>query len=172
MHREIFDFDFRCQTGSGLFFQNRKFQSSKPEVENVLDEKRVKFCCVSTILLFWYFEQGRRQRLLKNFVSYVTVYGYTRTKMILPVTRIESWKLKSLQKLASFPMRHVSTSGSDLFNFWFAKNSELPVWGRKRKSKISRCIILRSTLYILKVSSKSAHGCRRSNFPHLKWTPS
>ena len=145
MHREIFDFDFRCQTGSGLFFQNRKFQSSK---------------------------LGRRQRLLKNFVSYVTVYGYTRTKMILAATRIESWKLKSLQILASFPMRHVSTSGSDLFNFWFAKNSQLPVWGRKRKSKISRCIILRSTLYILKVSSKSAHGCRRSNFPHLKWTPS
>ena len=29
---------------------------------------------------------------MKNFVSYVTVYGYTRTKMILAATRIEKSK--------------------------------------------------------------------------------
>ena len=29
---------------------------------------------------------------MKNFVSYVTVYGYTRTKMILAATKIEKSK--------------------------------------------------------------------------------
>ena len=70
------------QTGSWLFFGNRKLKTSKPEVENESDEKRIQFCSVSPILLFEYFEQGRRQRLLKIFAHYVTVYGHTRTKMI------------------------------------------------------------------------------------------
>ena len=56
------------------------------------DEKRIQFCSVSPILLFEYFEQGRRQRLLKIFAPYVTVYGHTRTKMILAATRFEKSK--------------------------------------------------------------------------------
>ena len=92
LHRQLFDFRFRPQTGSGLFFANRKLERSEPEVENELDAKRIKFWCVSTILLFCYFEQGRRKRLLKKFVSYVTVYEYAWTKMIIAVTRIESSK--------------------------------------------------------------------------------
>ena len=80
------------ETGNRLFFENRKFQSSKPEVENMLGEKRIRFCNVSHILLFRYFEQERCQRLLKIFAPYVTVYGHTRTKMILAATRFEKSK--------------------------------------------------------------------------------
>ena len=80
------------ETGNMLFFENRKFQSSKPEVENMIDEKRIQFCNVSHILLFRYFEQERCQRLLKIFAPYVTVYGHTRTKMVLAATRFEKSK--------------------------------------------------------------------------------
>ena len=52
MQRHIFDFRFRPQTGNRLFFENRKFQKSKPEVENMLDEKRIQFCSASHILVF------------------------------------------------------------------------------------------------------------------------
>ena len=65
-------------------------------------------------------------------------------------------------------MRYISTSGSDLSNFRFAKNSQLPVWGRKRKSKSWRCNRSRSTLYTLKVSWESVHGSRRSEWGTLK----
>ena len=58
----------------------------------MLDEKRIQFCNVSHILLFRYFEQERCQRLLKIFAPYVTVYGHTRTKMILAATRFEKSK--------------------------------------------------------------------------------
>ena len=88
----------------------------------MLDEKRIKFCCVSTILLFWYFEQGRRQRLLKNFVSYVTVYGYTRTKMILASTRIE----KSKNEDRTLITKTHELSDEILFDFRF-RWLELPV---------------------------------------------
>ena len=74
------------------FFENRKFQLLKPEVENMLDKKRIQFCSVSPILLFSYFEQGRHQRRLKIFAPYVIVYGHTRTKMILAATRFEKSK--------------------------------------------------------------------------------
>ena len=60
MQRHIFDFRFRPQTGNRPFFENRKFLSLKPEVENMLNEKRIQFCSVSHILLFRYFDQGRR----------------------------------------------------------------------------------------------------------------
>ena len=80
------------ETGNSPFFENRKFQLSKPEVENMLDKKRIQFCRVSPILLFSYFEQGRHQRRLKIFAPYVIVYGHTRTKMILAATRFEKSK--------------------------------------------------------------------------------
>ena len=71
------------------FFINRKFKISEPEVKNIPDRKRIKFQVVSKITVWWYFELGKRQRLLKNLASYVLVYGHTRTKMILVITRIE-----------------------------------------------------------------------------------
>ena len=80
------------ETGNRPFFENRKFQLSKPEVENMLDGKRIQFCSVSPILLFSYLEQGRHQRLLKIFAPHVTVYRHTRTKMILAATRFEKSK--------------------------------------------------------------------------------
>ena len=43
MHRHIFDFRFQPQTGSELFFMNRKFKISEPEVKNILDRKSIKF---------------------------------------------------------------------------------------------------------------------------------
>ena len=60
MQRHIFDFRFLPQTGNRLFFENRKFLALKPEVEIMLDEKRIQFCSVSHILLFRYFDHGRR----------------------------------------------------------------------------------------------------------------
>ena len=39
---------------------------------------------------------------------------------------------------------------------------QLPVWTSDRKSRLWRCIISRSTLYTLQVSSQSVHGCLRS----------
>ena len=53
-------------------------------------------------------------------------------------------------------------------NFRFPKNIPLPIWGRKRKSKIWRCTNLGSTLYTLEVSSKSVHGTRRSQLRTLQ----
>ena len=58
----------------------------------MLAEKRIQFCNASHILLFRYFEQGRCQRLLKIFAPYVTVYGHTRTKIILAATGFEESK--------------------------------------------------------------------------------
>ena len=107
MQRHIFDFRFRPQTGNRPFFENRKFLSLKPEVENMLNEKRIQFCSVSHILFFRYFDQGRRQGLLKIFAPYVIVYGHTRPKMILAATRIEESKnedMTLITKLMSFPI--------------------------------------------------------------------
>ena len=133
-------------------------------------ESKILLCkYYPTFLIFWTGEAPETFEKFSLLCNSIWIYPDKND-----YTGYQDWKFKktkiglSLQKLASFPMRYVSTSGSDLFNFRFAKNSQLPVRGRKRKSKISRCIISRSTLYILKVSSKSAHGCRRSNFPHLK----
>ena len=71
VQRHIFDFRFYPQTGSELFFINRKFKISEPDVKNIPDRKRIKFQVVSKISVWWYFEQGWRQRLLKNFAPYV-----------------------------------------------------------------------------------------------------
>ena len=128
MHREIFGFRFRPQTGSRLFFANRKLERSEPEVENVLDEKRIKFCCVSAILLFCYFEQGRRQRLLKNFASYVRLYTHTRKKWFLWLPGLKNNKTKieiPLQKSTSFRTRYFSISGYIVFYLRFTKNSQV-----------------------------------------------
>ena len=43
VQRHIFDFRFQPQTGSELFFVNRKFKISEPEVKNIPDRKRIKF---------------------------------------------------------------------------------------------------------------------------------
>ena len=43
MHRYIFDFRFQPQTGSELFFMNRKFKIMEPEVKNIPDRKRIQF---------------------------------------------------------------------------------------------------------------------------------
>ena len=52
LQRQLFDFRFGPQTGSGLFFENRKLKISEPEAENVLDKKTTQFCSRSPILLF------------------------------------------------------------------------------------------------------------------------
>ena len=52
MHRYIFDFRFQPQTGSELFFMNRKFQSSKPEAEKYLIGKLVGFFNESLMFVF------------------------------------------------------------------------------------------------------------------------
>ena len=80
------------KTGNWLFFVNRKLKISEPEVKNMLDEKRVQFCSVSTFLRLRYFDQGRRQRLLKIFASYARVYRHTRTKMVFVASRFEESK--------------------------------------------------------------------------------
>ena len=149
MHREIFDFRFPPQTGSRLFFANRKLERSAPEVDNMLDEKRIKFCCVSTILLFCYFQQGRRQRLLKNFVSNVTVYGHTRTKMIIAVTRIESSKNEDWTLITK------TRELSDEIHFDFRFLSfQLPVWEKHPTSGLrSETEVENFTMHNLKVNS-------------------
>ena len=76
----------------GYFFINRKFKLSEPEVKNIPDRKKIKFQVVSQVSVWWYFEQGWRQRLLKNFAPYVLVYGHARTNMILVATRIQKSK--------------------------------------------------------------------------------
>ena len=52
LHRQIFDFRFRPQTGSERFFVDRKFQLSKPEVEKYLIGKLVSFCNEGPNLVF------------------------------------------------------------------------------------------------------------------------
>ena len=74
------------------FSINRKFKISEPEVKNIPDRKKIKFQVVSQVSVWWYFEQGWRQRLLKNFAPYVLVYGHARTTMTLVATRIEKSK--------------------------------------------------------------------------------
>ena len=43
MARHIFDFHFEHQTGSELFFIDRKSKVSEPEVRNIPDRKRIEF---------------------------------------------------------------------------------------------------------------------------------
>ena len=92
LHGVFFHLRSQPQNRKLPFFGNRKLKISEPEVENMLDEKRMKFCTGSPILLFWYFDDGRRQRLLKIFAPYGRVYRHTRTKTILAITRVEKSK--------------------------------------------------------------------------------
>ena len=129
LHRQLFDFRFRPQTGSGLFSETGSWKHRNRKSKLSLVKRVVKFCCASTIFLFLYFDQGRRQRLLKIFDLSVRVYGHTGTKMILASTRIEKSKNED---------RSLNTKIHGLLNeilFGFLKNSPLPVWGRNRKSK-------------------------------------
>ena len=41
--RHIFDFRFEHQTGSELFFMDRKLKILEPEVRNIPDRKRIEF---------------------------------------------------------------------------------------------------------------------------------
>ena len=52
LQRQLFDFRFLLQTGSGLFFEDRKFQKSKPEVEKHPIGKLVGFCNETPIFVF------------------------------------------------------------------------------------------------------------------------
>ena len=52
LHRQLFDFRFRPQTGSWLFFGNRKLKTSRPEVEKYLIGKLMGFCNKSPIFVF------------------------------------------------------------------------------------------------------------------------
>ena len=54
LHRQLFDFRFRPQTGSGLFFTNRKLKTLQPEVKKYLIEKLTGFCNKSPIFVFWF----------------------------------------------------------------------------------------------------------------------
>ena len=65
-------------------------------------------------------------------------------------------------------MRYFSTSGCDVFNFRFLKNSSLPVWGRNRKSESWRCRSWGWTVYIPKVSSESILQSLRRRGINLK----
>ena len=123
---------------------NRKLKISEPEVKNMFEEKRVQFCSVSSILLFRYFNQGRRQRLLKNFASYVRLYTHTRKKwfLLLPGLKNDKTKIEiPLKKSTSFRTRYFSTSGYNVFYFRFTKNSQV--------------------VYTPKVSFKLVHPSRR-----------
>ena len=117
-----------CATSSSnrnwaIFSINRKFKISEPEVKNIPDRKRIKFQVVSKISVWWYFEQGRRQRLLKIFAPYVLVYGHTRTKMVLVVTRIEISKNEDRTLIT----KTHELSDEILFDFRF-RWLELPVF--------------------------------------------
>ena len=101
------------ETGSCLFFRNRKLKIPEPEVDNMLDEKRIQFCNVSPILILRYFDHGRRQRLLKTFAPYGRVYRQTRTKMILAATRFE----KSKNEDSTFITKTRELSDEILFDF-------------------------------------------------------
>ena len=104
------------------FSINRKFKISEPEVRNIPDRKRIEFQVISKISVWWYFEQGRRQRLLKIFAPYVLVYGHTRTKMVLVVTRIEISKNEDRTPIT----KTHELSDEILFDFRF-RWLELPV---------------------------------------------
>ena len=117
------------KTGNWLFFGNRKLKISEPEVENMFGEKRMQFCTVSPILLFWYFDHGRRQRLLKIFAPYGRVYRHTRTKMILATTRIEISKNQD----RTFITKTHELSDEILFDFRF-RCFPLPVSGKQPTS--------------------------------------
>ena len=117
------------KTGSWLFFGNRKLKTSKPEVENESDEKRIQFCSVSPILLFEYFEQGRRQRLLKIVAPYVTVYGHNQTKMILAANRFEQSKNED----RTFITKTDELSDEIVFDFRFGC-FQLPVFEKQPTS--------------------------------------
>ena len=52
LHRHLFDFRFRPQTGSEMFFRNRKLKTSHSEVEKYLIGKLMSFCNESHISFF------------------------------------------------------------------------------------------------------------------------
>ena len=78
MHREIFDFRFRPQTGSWLFFANRKLKRSEPEVETYLIGKLASFCNESPIFVFWTFNPGNRYN---HFCPGISIYYYIGDKI-------------------------------------------------------------------------------------------
>ena len=74
----------------------------------------------------------------------------------LPWSKYQKMKIVlKQQNFTPFSSSSTLTSGSDVFNFRFQKNSPLPVWGRNRKSKSWRCKSWGWNTYTLKVSFKS-----------------
>ena len=66
----------------------------------MLIKKSTKFYSISIVLLLRYFDQERRQSLLKIFGPYVRVYGHARTKMILVPPVIDISKNKDMTLIA------------------------------------------------------------------------
>ena len=88
-------------------------------------------------------------------IIFVRVYPYTVTQETkffkslwrLPCSKYQKSRIVlTQQNFTLFSSSTFSTSGFDDWNFRFQKNNPLPVWHRKPKSKMSRCIISRSTL--------------------------
>ena len=165
--------DFRPEVGQ--FFENRKFQSLKPEVDKYLIGKLVSFCNESPIFVFWFLNPGGHQN---HFCPGMSIYSYIESKNFQKLLAPLMFKIPPNWH-CTYDLEFDSLSFWNIFDFRFRKfqlpvheNSSLPVWGWKRKSKIWRCIMTGSTLYAPKVSSKSVHGCPRSYSPHLKWPPS
>ena len=60
LQRQLFNFRYRPQTGSGLFFGNRKLKTSQPEVETYLIGKLMNFRNESPIFVFRFLNPGSR----------------------------------------------------------------------------------------------------------------
>ena len=164
------------ETGSWLFFGNRKLKISEPEVENMFGEKRMQFCTISPILLFWYFDHGRRQRLLKIFAPYGRVYRHTRTKMILATTRIEISKNEDRTLIT----KTHELSDEILFDFRF-RWLELPVCEKLANFRFEvgngnwkyDVAPVQGQLYKpQKFHENRSMGVRVMSPGHIKWTPS
>ena len=86
---------------------------------------------------------------MKNFVSYVTVYGYTRTKMILAATRIE----KSKNEDRTLITKTGELSDEIHFDFRF-RSFQLPVREKQPTSGLrSETEVENFTMHNLKVNS-------------------
>ena len=86
---------------------------------------------------------------MKNFLSYVTVYGYTRTKMILAATRIE----KSKNEDRTLITKTHELSDEILFDFRL-RRFQLPVSKKQPTSGLrSKSEVENMTLHNVRVNS-------------------
>ena len=113
--------DFKPEVGQ--FFANRKFQSSKPEVEKYLIGKLVIFCNERPIFVFWFFNPGSHQN---HFYPGMSIYLYIGSKIFQKSLAPSLFKISPNWDF-TYDLKFDPLSIWNISDFRF-RNFELPVY--------------------------------------------